>query len=240
MNEDDEHFHLGDVHFTTELVDVGPDRKRISSFVRTQSMHASRDPGTNGAAHPALNGIAHVAADGADGSATPNGAPNGLSLPPAAPRKVAVIGTTGAKNTKNVAAVRYCLYRATAGAVWWPVRLLKTVLLNSSTGAAADKGTIVLPRKTSARQLNAIGFVASPSAYGTHADSVGFIWCGHRAIFIELAPGVTGVLYNCQECVDSVLIIAWQNVSDIFCSSFSTECILLIYFFAIFCSSFSV
>jgi len=213
MNEEDERMHLGDVHFTTELIDVGPDRKRISSFARTASMHVSRDQAA-GAPHPALEG-------GGGGIAEGN-APSGM---PAPARRMTVIGTTGAKNTKNVAAVRYCLYRATAGAVWWPVRLLKTVLVNNTTtGPSNEKPTpILLPRKTSHSAIP--GMSPSVNAYGARSDSVGFIWCGHRAVFIELAPGVTGVLYNCQECEDNVLIIGWHNVSVcvLFCCSHSTH-----------------
>lgn len=222
MNEEDEHFHLGDVHFTTELIDVGPDRKRIKSLARTVSQYPTRNTSTDrdSVNSPSSSGISPAPTPNNTATTTPAGATPNVSEGPT--RRMTVIGPTpsasGPRSNRNVAAVRYCLYRATAGAVWWPVRLLKTTLvsptsplsaLTGGTTSAEKAGVIAAPRKTSASQL----FNQSSNGYGVRSDSVGFIWCGFRAVLIELTPGVTGVLYNCQECEDNVLVVGWHNVS---------------------------
>ncbi len=239
MNEEDEHFHLGDVHVTTELIDVGPDRKRIKSLSRTMSQYPTRspssDPGRDGASPNGSSGPSAGPTPNNTTTTTPGGVTPGIA-DPAPARRMTVIGPTpsasGPRSNRNVAAVRYCLYRATAGAVWWPVRLLKTTLVSSVSPTAAITGstasvekaaTIAAPRKSSASQL----FSQSSNGYGVRSDSVGFIWCGFRAVLIELTPGVTGVLYNCQECEDNVLVVGWHNVSPCFSSFTSCACCVL-------------
>jgi hypothetical protein len=214
----DENINLGDVHFTTELIEMGPGNKRVTSIVR-----ATSTGGPQTAAAAALNAsdsdkmpdartnpTASVHASKDDCAAAALTTSSGAVATTSAPqRRMTVIGSTGGKTTRNVAAVRYCLYRASAGGVWWPVRLLRTVVLSNGTPASAQ----VVPVTTTP-------VVPVGGAYGVRNDCTGFLWCGYREIMIELMPGVTGVLFNCQECVDGFLEISWLNVGHC-CSLFS-------------------
>jgi hypothetical protein len=211
--DSDEKINLGDVHFTTELIEMGPGNKRVTSIVRATTAGGPQTgaQAAQSAAAAALNASdsdkkpdagtnppASAHASKEDGTAASSGA-----VATSAPqRRMTVIGSTGGKTTRNVAAVRYCLYRASAGGVWWPVRLLRTVVLSNGTPASAQ----VVPITTTP-------VVPVGGAYGVRNDCTGFLWCGYREIMIELMPGVTGVLFNCQECVDGVLEISWLNVS---------------------------
>lgn len=199
MNEDDsERLHLGDVHFTTELIEMGPGNKRVTSIVRAASSTTSTAAGP----HPAFTenetstSTTASAADAASAGAGAN----------APTRRMTIIGSTGSKGKSHAVALRYCLYRATADSVWWPVRLLKTVLHNSTA--------VVTPAGPAPTGWIAPSFssIAAPAS-GLRSDSVGYIWCGYRSILIDLLPGVTGVLYNCQECsTEGQLTVTWQNV----------------------------
>lgn len=222
--DSDEKINLGDVHFTTELIEMGPGNKRVTSIVRATatggpqtgaqaaqstaaaSLNASdSDKKPEASANPTAS--AHASKD--DSAATALATSSGAVATSAPQRRMTVIGSTGGKTTRNVAAVRYCLYRASAGGVWWPVRLLRTVVLSNGTPASAQ----VVPVTTTP-------VVPVGGAYGVRNDCTGFLWCGYREIMIELMPGVTGVLFNCQECVDGFLEISWLNVGH-YCSLFS-------------------
>jgi hypothetical protein len=209
--DSDEKISLGDVHFTTELIEMGPGNKRVTSIVRATNSGAPQTGAmaAQSAAAAALNAsdsdkkpdAGTTSTASAPAGKEESAAPSSAVATSAPQRRMTVIGSTGGKTTRNVAAVRYCLYRASAGGVWWPVRLLRTAVLSNGTPVSAQ----VVPVTTTP-------VVPVGGAYGVRNDCTGFLWCGYREIMIELMPGVTGVLFNCQECVDGVLEIPWLNV----------------------------
>ena len=188
MENADGNYNLGDVHFTTELIEMGPGNRRVASIVRASLPHGTTVPVTTTGQTDSTVGTATTEVE----NKTPATAPA---------RRATVIASTGNKQGRNIAAVRYCLYRASAGGVWWPARLLRTVLISNTSSSL----TQTVPSHTT---------TTTASAYGLRNDCTGFVWCGHRDIMIELVPGVTGVLFNCQECIDGVLVIPWLNVSS--------------------------
>jgi hypothetical protein len=242
----EQRIHLGDVHFTTELIEMTPANKRVTSMVRAELNPpptpvppatsatgaavvamvgiAAATGAVTGAAAGAIAGAAGSAlASAGAGSAAPSGGsaspdantvPAQANVPPApsaAPsRRMTIIGSSGPKDRPSFAAVRYCLYRASATGVWWPLRLLRVAPINASNGpspvSSAHNSSVMSPL---------LSPTVSPPAgvYGLRSECSGYVWCGFGELVIDLVPGVSGVLFNCQECKDGLLSVAWTNVS---------------------------
>jgi hypothetical protein len=197
MNEnDDERSHLGDLHFTTELIDVAPNNARVTSIVT--SKRASTGTGGSGASAAAGAGAgAAGAAAGAGGVSgevrAENNQASKIITPSPAP------GTKGGRGNTS-SAVHYTLYRTTPSDVWWPVSLLRAVI-EPADGGGEGVAVHTLNTRT--------GASSSPAK----AERIGFLWCGYNCMQLELAPSVSGLLYTCEECEAGVVSVSWQDVS---------------------------
>lgn len=206
--DSEERVNLGMVHLSTELIEMGRDNKRAVSIVRAAGQPSPVPKPEPSAQNPSQS-IGEENAGFAPKTETQPGSTGQGGAAQA--RRMTVIGATAGKTSRNVAAVRYCLYRASAGGVWWPVRLLRTSLITNTSMIGMASQVI------SGGAQSLMSMITPPAgAYGLRNDCTGFIWCGFRTLVIDLVPGVTGVLFNCEECTDGVLVIDWINVSIFF------------------------